>query len=376
MIAKILSSSASFSGVAYNTDKVSAGLGRLLKVANFGALGILSNLRPSDYINYLKAVSSTNRRISKPQFHAVISAKGKSMGAEELTNLAEQWLSKMGYAENPYLIIFHSDTSNNHVHMVSTRVDKSGSKISSAFEKIRAVSNLHKCLAQNPAKNHMATVQSLFGYRFSTQAQFRLLLEQKGFQVTQLDDKIKISSGSIFSEQMTTKDIELKISNTQKDSKRLMQLQQIFLKYTRLYDTALVLSASAEPGANKSFSSAFGEFVFSTFGIQLVYHREGNKIPYGYTLIDHSGKNIFKGGEVLALKQFNNLPLAEVLPSQDEKPLFIHLQTAVPIPETDVSQLQAAENASVAFQLSGDIDDEALLGRNRQRKGKARTNTR
>ena len=38
MIVKILSSSASFDGVSYNTGKINKGKGELMKVKNFGAL--------------------------------------------------------------------------------------------------------------------------------------------------------------------------------------------------------------------------------------------------------------------------------------------------------------------------------------------------
>jgi hypothetical protein len=54
MIVKILSSSATFNGVSYNTNKVDRNKGELMKVANFGPLQGLSTLRPQDYINYFQ----------------------------------------------------------------------------------------------------------------------------------------------------------------------------------------------------------------------------------------------------------------------------------------------------------------------------------
>ena len=40
----------------------------------------------------------------------------------------------MDYGENPYLIYFYRDTANNHIHMVSIRVNTEGVKIDHNFE--------------------------------------------------------------------------------------------------------------------------------------------------------------------------------------------------------------------------------------------------
>jgi hypothetical protein len=56
----------------------------------------------------------------------------------------------MGYGDNPFLIYHHSDTDNNHVHMVSTRVDKNGDKVDDTYEKIRSQKTLQTILQQDP----------------------------------------------------------------------------------------------------------------------------------------------------------------------------------------------------------------------------------
>ena len=101
MIVRILSSSASFSGVTYNMTKVDRDKGELMMVANFGALQGLQNLRPEDYKNYLKSVSANNRAVKKPQFHAAISAEGKSYDKHALAEIAIQWLEKIGIKVEP-----------------------------------------------------------------------------------------------------------------------------------------------------------------------------------------------------------------------------------------------------------------------------------
>ncbi|GAB3832326.1 hypothetical protein GCM10028895_49880 [Pontibacter rugosus] len=127
MIVKILSSAGTFAGVGYNEDKVEKGTAELLVAENFGMLqpvgGALGN---ADYTSYLQSWSkseSNEQRVKQPQFHAVISCEGREKDAAELVDMATQYLQKMGYGENPHLIYFHSDTQNNHVHIISTRVN-------------------------------------------------------------------------------------------------------------------------------------------------------------------------------------------------------------------------------------------------------------
>ncbi|MGB4400556.1 MAG: hypothetical protein WBJ10_14380, partial [Daejeonella sp.] len=40
------------------------------------------------------------------------------------------------------------------------------------------------------------------------------------------------------------------------------------------------------------------------FGVQILFHAKDDKPPYGYTILDHARKAVFKGGEVMSLKEF------------------------------------------------------------------------
>src|SRR5260221_2846198 len=172
MIAHILiKPSRIFAGVKHNTDKVDHNTGELMLIANLGAIHAINNPRPQDLVNYLLMVSAQNRVIKNTQFHAVISAKGRNYNKQELTKAAVMWLKEMKYGDQPYLIVFHKDTENNHVHIVSSRVGKDGKQIDRDYEQIRSVRSINKVLGYD------------FGmqYRFSTRAQFYMILENQGF---------------------------------------------------------------------------------------------------------------------------------------------------------------------------------------------------
>lgn len=378
MIAKILSSTASFSGVNYNTDKVEQGKGELVNVSNFGALQMLSELRPTDYINYFKAVSSANKRVAKPQFHAVISAKGKSTVKEELTRIAHSWLSKMGYGKNPYLLVFHNDTKNNHIHAVSTRIDKAGKKISSAYEKLRAIKMLRETLDQSVSSDINLVTAKILKYNFSTIAQLKLLFELKGFQARTDNDYLKIVSADGQETKLPLTEVNKATSSHKGNQKRIGQVKQIIEKYKGKHSSTPVeresLHANKQAPINR-YGSDLGDFLNAKFGIQLVFHYSSDHSPYGYTIIDHAEKNVFKGSEIMKLN---------TLVSENTNNQFTDSISDDNISETSkntpISAFEEILNSDQSIinlpDLAEDIDDEAILGRNRQRKGMARTNTR
>ena len=375
MIVKILSSSATFAGVRYNHEKMQAGKGELLKVRNFGSLMGLDKIGPTDYINYLKAVSAVNKRVTKPQFHAVISAKGRAVSKEELLSTAEKWLMEMGYAENPYLVIFHKDTENNHVHIVSTRVDKNGRKISSAFEKLRSVRALSNVMQLEKAD--IAKLDKLLGYNFSTLAQVRTLLESSHFDVRFEKGNMEVSHCGKSVSTLRTIDFESKFTEQGRDKNRCRQLRSIFFKILtdRLSNQNLVFPKADLDAELQQFS----RMVKKKTGAELVFHSKDNKMPYGYTIIDHADKTVMKGSAVMQLRDvFASLNFERQNDHQSQ-----HYRISYADPAVEVNYILSELDGSAFYQdpvraleLQEDIDDEAILGRNRQRKGKARTNTR
>src|SRR6202000_3207524 len=98
-----------------------------------------------------------------------------------LAQIAEEWLALMGYAAQPYLLVYHKDTANNHIHIVSTRIWRDGKKISSAYENIRSLNNLQKVLGTDEKHSAQALTDHSLSYKFATAAQFKLLLETRGY---------------------------------------------------------------------------------------------------------------------------------------------------------------------------------------------------
>ena len=305
MIVKILSASRTFNAVRYNTDKIDRNHGELMKIRNFGLIGNGMNLKPQEVKNYLAAFSMSNPRVSKPQFHATISCKGREAGKDELTELSEKWLIKMGYGENPYLIVFHSDTPNNHVHIVSTRVGINGRKINDQFEKRRAQEHLRALVNKEQHLNTNEELVRLETYQFKTLAQFRLLLEKAGFRPVVKEGQLQVYYQGKSVKSYPVEELTRRMTQTQYDEKRLLQLQAILNKYRQTSNCSLIPDYRLLPGGRlgnpRSYSSELTRLMHQKFGLEFVFHFKENKAPYGYTVIDHVGKQVLKGSELMKL---------------------------------------------------------------------------
>lgn len=291
MIVKIFKAAQSFAGVNYNERKNEEGRSELLSAANFAINP--ENLKKSDYIAYMERVCMTNSRVKGKQFHATISCKGKECSVDQLKDIAIQFVNKMGYGNNPYLIYFHSDTANNHVHIVSTRVTKEGKKVNDKFEHVRAQKVLNEILQIDLSEKAKKDINTALLYSFTTQAQLRMLLESWGWKTSVKEGFLCVhKSGEIQG--------KMKLSQFgygSPDPERKKQLTAIFHKY--------------KEGLNHL---ELRDFLRQKFGIELIFHSAKNHaIPYGYTVIDHKYKGVYKGSEIMNLKELL------VKPSSEEK---------------------------------------------------------
>jgi len=317
MIVKIIpptKNSASFPAIGYNTGKMDRNKGELMKVSGFGSLEALQHLRPEDYRNYLKAVSATNKAVKLPQFHAVISAGGKSHDKHQLTEIATQWLAAMGYGDQPYLLVFHKDTQNNHIHIVTTRVNKQGKKINDSFENLRAQRHLNQILGIDEKHSAKQDIAKALSYAYSTKAQFMMILESRGYTLKEENGKMAVIK---FGHRQDEIDLQ-QLNFSAVKPERVSQLKAIFKKYAAIYDTVLVQKTLPNRQNSKAYTSDFAAYLKEKHGLELLFHTSGDKPPYGYSVIDHSGKAVFKGSEIIALKDLLSIPATPEIPTEEK----------------------------------------------------------
>lgn len=316
MIVKILSSASNdFHGVKYNDKKMESGAGELMTMENFPD-GFDENPKQEAVRNYFKSISKSEK-VKKPQFHATISTKFQNHSKEELTEIGKNFMQEMGYGKQPYIIVFHNDTENNHIHIVSTRVDKStGKKIDDSFEKLKSQRALQKVLAQLHGEQLDKDLEKLLRYRYGTTKQLALLLERSGFKMVQ--NKTDDTAFDILKNGVKQKTLEANqiVFHSQSDSKRAKQIKAFLEKYKSVYSNKVFKVIDNREAEGKpeekterniapkvEFESELQHKMREMFGIDIVFHHKEGQKPFGYTLIDHKTQKVWKGSEIMKMNE-------------------------------------------------------------------------
>ena len=312
MIAKILKSSGAFPAIQYNEEKVNKGVAERVELRNFGYLQNNVEVVSADSLEtYLTDYSETSsNHLKYPQFHVIFSAKGKEMDKEQLLDFANQWLEKMGYADNPLAIYFHHDTDNNHLHVITSRVGKNGKKINDHHERRRSQLVINEILGVKPKEQSQTIIDKAFEYSFRSIGHFRSILESSSYETYENGDNLNVKKGGVVLTQVPIDKIKqtFTLDDDEKRKKRAAQIKAWLLRYKMMCYNKEELT----------------KMMHAKFGVDLIFHGKGIGAkefkPYGYTVVDHHNKMVFKGSDVLPIKQ-----LLEFIPfSRVEKEKEIH----------------------------------------------------
>ncbi|GHV10452.1 mobilization protein [Bacteroidia bacterium] len=83
---------------------------------------------------------AVNSRTEKVVFHASLNPDPKDkLSDEKLGEIAQAYMQKLGYGDQPYIVLKHSDIKREHLHIVSLRIDENGKKINDSYEVARSM---------------------------------------------------------------------------------------------------------------------------------------------------------------------------------------------------------------------------------------------
>ena len=334
-----------FPAAGYNEGKVLEGVADLLIARNVDgrflrqldimhAVGINA---AGEVERYMREHSQTygNSKTQNKQFHVALSVKEHEMDRYELGEFAERFMERMGYGGQPYFVYFHHDTGNNHVHILSTRINRYGIAISDSFDKIRMQRVTDEILGITPEKER----QKLFSYGFQTEGQFLNVARSCGYNPKEeIVDGVEsytffrshhpqfsIPMGEILN-RMVSKEDSLAM---RKRKERARQLKAILLKYRQLSlqqqqehqgrakkktdlegRKTMALSGLQHKDGN-SFNEAeklqvkwMLKELRQKLGIDIHWQKDKNGIIRGYGIVDHKTKTAFDGSQVLRMGEW------------------------------------------------------------------------
>ena len=259
---------------------------------------------------------------------------------EVMLDLAKEYLQKMKIRETQYLIVKHQDTGHPHLHIVYNRVDNNGKTISDNFQRQRNV---------QVAKE--MTVKHGFYLSPGKENVNRDRLKGKDKVKYELYDAIKLASKKV---------------------KNITGLQQALAKQ------GITLQLKYKSGSTEVQGISFSKGDYKFKGSEIDRSMSYAKLITAIEQQQQNGQAGTKKSLADQLREAKRNANQESgglqKPEQQTEYLETGLQTQYlkTMPEVDFS----SNNLDFDINISDDIDDEAILGRNRHRKKQARTNTR
>ena len=202
MVAKISVGSSLYGAIAYNGEKINEAQGRLLttnRIYNDGSGTVDIGKAMEGFLTFLPP----QMKIEKPVVHISLNPHPEDVLTDiELQNIAREYLEKLGFGNQPYLVFKHEDIDRHHLHIVTVNVDENGKRLNRDFlyrrsdrirRELEQKYGLHPAERKNqrldnPLRKVAAsagdvkkqvgnTVKALNGqYRFQTMGEYRALL--------------------------------------------------------------------------------------------------------------------------------------------------------------------------------------------------------
>lgn len=331
MVAKISTGQSLYGALAYNQDKVDEGHARVL-ATNLVLQPEDGQFSIGDCMDDFRRWMPSHFRTEKPVIHISLNPHPDDvLTDEQLTAIGEEYMQKLGYGSQPYMIFKHEDIERRHIHIVSLRVDSDGRKIndSNEYRRSKAITEeleqkygLHPAEGQKKGEDWQLTpVDSSKGnlkkqignvvkpllkmYRFQSLGEFRALLSlyNIGMEEVKGEANGRPYHGILYS--ALDKDGE-KIGTPIKSSvlgkttgvaaiEKQMQQSGTVIKDKKLKERTrrTVSTAMQRTRTETDFRREL-----SAQGIDLVLRRNEDNRIYGVTFIDHRNRVVLNGSRL------------------------------------------------------------------------------
>ena len=326
MVAKISLGNSIYGALAYNAEKINKEKGRLLdtnKIYNDGSGSVNIHKAHEDFKRWMP----TATRTEKPMVHISLNPHPDDHPTDaELTQIAREYMEKMGFGDMPFLIFKHEDIERHHVHIVALRVKTDGTCISdrnnfyrskdicrelekkynlrpSEREKISPDTPIRKIDISGDIKRQVANTVKMVGmrYKFQTLGEFNAILSLYNVRAEQTDGRVNgreyhglvyfatDDSGNVVASPFKASRLGKFASRTAIDNRFVRAKDRIDVNPTR----TIVADALAQSTNKADFVARLKA---ARIDVLFRYTEEGR--IYGVTFIDHNTMTVLNGSRL------------------------------------------------------------------------------
>lgn len=128
MVAKIKSGKSIRGVLLYNEQKVEEGLAECIGAIGFGMEA--SELNFYQKLARFEKLLEKNSRVKTNALHISLNFDpSEKLGREKLMEIAETYLDRIGFGQQPYLVYAHRDAGHPHIHIATTNIRFDGTRI-------------------------------------------------------------------------------------------------------------------------------------------------------------------------------------------------------------------------------------------------------
>ena len=346
MVAKISIGSSLYGALAYNSEKINKEEGRLL--------GANKIILPADGQIDIGRIAENFRefmpmmgRTKKPVLHISLNPHpDDKLTDQDFEILAREYLEKLGFGEQPFIIYKHEDIDRHHIHIVTVNVNEQGKRLNQDFlfrrskkitTELEEKYNLHKAQREkitpdmpikkvDPSgdiKRQVANTVKMVGmrYKFQTLGEYNAVLSLYNIRCEQTDGRVngREYHGLVY---FATDDEGKVIANPFKASRlgKFASRTAIDSRFEKAKDKIDVASTRNRVADVLSHATDKDDFTakLKDCGIDVVFRYTDEGRIYGVTFIDHNTMTVLNGSRLG--KQFSANALNEKFNNPQAQP--------------------------------------------------------
>lgn len=357
MVAKISIGSSLYGALAYNGEKMNKEQGRVLG-ANKIILPADGQIDIARMVENFNAFMPKTGKTKKPVLHISLNPHPDDRLTEQQYEiLAREYLEKLGFGEQPYIIYKHMDIDRHHIHIVTVNVNEQGKRLNQDFlfrrskkitTEMEEKYNLHKAQREkitpdmpikkvDPSgdiKRQVANTVKMIGmrYKFQILGEYNAVLSLYNIRCEQTDGRVngREYHGLVY---FATDDEGKVIANPFKASRlgkfaSRTAVEGRFERAKEKIDVAPTRNRVADVLTRATDKEDFTSKL-KDCGIDVVFRYTDEGRIYGVTFIDHNTMTVLNGSRLG--KQFSANALNERFNNPQVQPT-----NDVPVPDTHV----------------------------------------